>query len=310
MAIRFSDATVALMAGDVGLRRALAGGHLTLYTGSQPASANDSIGTAQPIISFTKDDGVYVAGIRAQWKVTFTNSTISDTITSIKIGGAAGTNSFEILGTTVVASASDDTVLAAQVAAQINSNIGNCDFTATSALGVVTISAPKSSGTAFNSCLMVIAGSGITSTYDPVGGGVFTTGVASSNGLTFGEPANGTGLSPVEDVFYIEKSASEIWKGKNGFGPATSAATAVYTGIVNGTTYTAGWGRLCASNADDGSTATSGATGYIRVDFSVGTSGTDLIMTPAATFAVNTNSGAEIESVLGSFRLKIDKKMA
>jgi len=310
MAIRFSDAATALMAGDVGLRRALSGAHLVFYTGTQPTSGNSSIGTSQPIIAFTVNDGVYVADTKAQWKVTFTDTTANDTITSIKIGGAAGTNSFDILGGTVTASATDDTTLAIQVAAAINANIANCDFTATSSSGVVTISAPKGSGTAFNSCLMVVAGSGVTSTYDPVGGGVFTTGVASSNGLTFGAPLDGASLSPAEDIFYIEKSSTETWKGKNGFGPATAAATAVFTGIVNGTTYTAGWARICASSGDDGSTATSGETGYIRVDFSVGTSGTDFVMSPTATFAVNTTSGAEIESVINSFRLKINKKMA
>ena len=53
MAIRFSDAATALMAGDCGLRRALSNASITFYTGSQPDSANTGYGTSQPIISFT-----------------------------------------------------------------------------------------------------------------------------------------------------------------------------------------------------------------------------------------------------------------
>ena len=69
MAIRLSDAAAALMAGDVGLRRALAGAHMTFYTGTQPTSANNAIGTAQPIVAFTKDDSVQTEETLATWEL-------------------------------------------------------------------------------------------------------------------------------------------------------------------------------------------------------------------------------------------------
>lgn len=313
MAIRLSDAACALMAGDVGLRRSLAGAHITFYEGQQPDSANDNIGTSQSIISFTLNDSVWTGETRAQWKFTLTNTTLGDTCTSVKIGGAAGTNGFDILGGTVTATASDDTTMAAQITAAINANIANCDFTATASSGAVTITAPYGTGVALNTAIVVAAGSGITFTYNDGGGtgAVFTTGVASANGFTFSAPADGSGLAPAEDVFYIQKSVGETWKGKNGFGPAGSVATAVFAGIISGNSYTANWGRLCATAGDDGSAATSGESGYVRVDFSVGTtSAYDVVMQPTNEFVVNTASGYEIESALTSFRLKIDKNMA
>lgn len=313
MAIRYSDAAAALLAGDMGLRRVFANCHMVLYEGTQPTSANDTIGSSQPLISVTNSDGVWTAETRAQWKFTITNATASDTCTSVKIGGAAGTNAFDILGGTVTISDTNDTTAASEIAAAINANIANGGFTATSSSGAVTITAPKCSGAAFNTCIVIAAGSGLTFTYNDGGGtgAVFTTGVAAVNGLLFAEAANGTALDPAEDVFYIQKLSTQTWKGKNGFGPATAAASAVFSGIINGTTKTAGWGRLYASAGDDGSAATSGATGYIRMDFSVGTaSPADAIMTPAATFLMNTASGSEVETVINSFRLKVDKALA
>jgi hypothetical protein len=192
------------------------------------------------------------------------------------------------------------------VVTQINSNIANAGFTASSVAGAVTITAPIGLGTAMNSCLMVIAGSGVTSTMDPVGGGVLVTGVAPAYALTFDPPVVNADLL----TYDLVKPTAQVWKGKNGFGPATAAATAVYTGIVTGTTYTAGWGRLICSSGDDGLSATTMATtAYRRCDFSVGTSGTDFVMSPAATFLVNTTSGSEIETTINTFTLKVKKAM-
>jgi hypothetical protein len=321
MAIRFSDAATALMAGDTGLRRALSNASVTFFTGTQPASANESYGSAQPIISFTLSDGVLTQEVQALAVFDFTGITTAETLTSVTVSG------IEILGATVTY-ATSDTATAAAIAAQINKYNGALDINATSSGTSVTVYAPKNSGTALNNATIVATGTGVwngaaahmksgavAATATPntwssgngrfgSGAGGNTAGVAAANGLTFDVPVDDT------TSYKLSKPSTETWKGKNGFGPATSAATAVYSGIVNGTTYTAGWGRILISNGDDGSTATSGLTGYIRVDFSVGTSGTDFIMSPAATFTVNTASGSEIETTINSFNLKVAKNMA
>lgn len=302
MAIRLSDAAAYALTGDQGLRKALSNSHIVFYTGTQPLSANASIGSSQAIISFTKNDGQFTPETRAQWKFAITDTTAGDTVTTIYIGG------FEILGGTVTATTSVDNDLAALVAAQINTNIRNCDFTATASTNNVTITAPKGTGTAWNLAAIVCAGSGVTFTYDPVGGGVKTSGITALNGITFDDPLNGSSLSPAQDVYYIAKPSGETWSGKNGFGPATSSSSTVFTGIVNGTTYTAGWGRIYASSSDDGSSATSGNTGYIRVDFSIGTDNADFLVSPTADFTCNTTT--PIESVIDSFVLQLKKKMA
>lgn len=301
MAIRYSDATTALIAGDVGLRRALSGAHLVFYTGTQPSSANNTPGTSQAILAFTIGDGVYVAETQATWQTTLSGWASGGGLSSIKIDNA------EILGTTVISTESL-AVLGENIAEQINSNIGNVDYTATYGVagsGVLEITAPIGTGAFMNSCVLTTTTTGtLTSTLGSAGA-VITTGVTMSNGLTFNAPLDGAGLATPYNGFYIEKPAAEVWKGKNGFGPATAAATALFSGIVDGSTYTAGWGRLCASSGDDGSTATSGDDGYIRLDFSVGTGSEDFTMSPSATFTVNTASGSEIETVINTFRLKV-----
>jgi hypothetical protein len=297
MAIRFSDAATALMAGDVGLRRALANATVTFFTGDQPASANTGYGSAQPIISFTKDDAVYTPNIEQTWKVTFSTYTPTTTIDTVKI------DNLDILGGATSFGADIATGCAA-IAAAINANIYNCDFTATATATEVIVKAPRASGAFFNSGVLTVTKTGgtLTATVN----GVITTGVTGGNGLTFDTPAENVDTLS----FDLVKPTAQTWKGKNGFGPATSAATAVFSGIATGTTYTAGWGRITCDSGDSGSTATSGASGYVRVDFSVGTSGTDFIMSPAATFTVNTTSGSEIETTLNSFRLRVKKNMA
>jgi len=300
MAIRLSDAAAALMAGDCGLRRALSGAHMVFYTGTQPTTANDTPGSSQAIIAFTQDDGVYVAETRPVWSGVLSG-----------LAGTAGLSSivmdnWEILGATVTGTVLD--TIGADIATQINDNIAALDFYATYDTGTDTLSiyGPHGVGTSMNSMVLSVTTTGtLTFTHTGGTGAVDTSGVAVANGLTFDAPADGAGLSTPEDVFYITKPSGETWKGKNGFGPATAAATAVFSGIVNGNAYTAGWGRICASSGDDGSSATSGESGYIRLDFSVGTGSADFLMTPTASFTVNTTSGSEIESVINTFRLKI-----
>lgn len=301
MAIRLSDAAAALMAGDVGLRRALANAHMVFYTGSQPSSANSGIGTSQPIVAFTVDDGVLTEETLANWEVVLSG-----------IAGTAGLSSLtldnmEILGSTVtnttLAGLADD------LADAVNAFIGNAGVTATSdGVDTVTIVAPKGSGASWNSMVLAATESGTVTATESSAGAVTVSGVAGVNGLTFDVQADGADLVPAETNFYIAKPSGVTWKGKNGFGPADAAATAVFTGIVDGSSYTAGWGRICASPGDDGEGATSGESGYIRLDFSVGTTSQDFIISPSASLTVNTTGGSEIESIINTFKLKVSKQ--
>lgn len=303
MAIRLSDAAAALMAGDVGLRRALANAHMVFYTGTQPSSANSGKGTSQPIVAFTKDDGVLTEETLATWEIVFSAITGTAGLSSLKL------DNMEILGSTVT-----NTTLggvADDVADAINAFVGNAGVTAVSdTVDTVTVTAPKGSGASWNSMVIVGTESGTITCTETGGGAAQTSGVAGVNGLTFDVAADGADLVPAESNFYIAKPSGETWKGKNGFGPADAVATAVFSGITDGNSYTAGWGRICASPGDDGEAATSGADGYIRVDFSIGTSTEDFVISPSASLTVNTGAGSEIESVLNTFKLKVAKQPA
>lgn len=303
MAIRLSDAAAALMAGDVGLRRALANAHMTFYTGSQPSSANSGIGTSQPIVAFTKDDSVLTEETLATWQIVFSAITGTAGLSSLKL------DNIEILGTTITSTTLP--LVANAVATQINTFVGNAGVTAVSdGVDTVTVTAPKGSGAFWNSAVILGVESGSITCTETGGGAVVVSGVTALNGLTFDVAADGADLAPAESNFYIAKPAGETWKGKNGFGPADAVATAVFTGITNGNSYTAGWGRICASPGDDGSGATVDADGYIRLDFSIGTSSEDFVISPSASLTVNTAGGSEIESVINTFKLKVSKQPA
>jgi hypothetical protein len=121
------------------------------------------------------------------------------------------------------------TVTAALIADAINrSGIAQ----ATSSGAVVTVTAPAGLGTQWNT--LALAAAGITCT-----GSNFASGVASVNGLYFGQPATGV----------IAKDSTAIWS---------------MSGIAAGT---AGWFRLYGSNDPEGATS---SVLYPRMDGSCG----------------------------------------
>lgn len=303
MALRYSDEAIKLMADDIGLRRAINGSHIVLFTGTQPVSANSSSGSSQPIISFTQDDGVYVAETRPVWQVTFSAILAETTISSVTIGG------IELLSSSVVESTIDD--LCSSLVSNINNNIGNLNFEATYSSGTVQILGPISIGPRMDNFKIAVSVSGtITIAYDDTShdGSVYIAGADNQNGLNFDSPKDGAMLSPAEDVFYLSKPTSDIWKGKNGYGPATVAQDTLFSGITHGQTYTAGWGRICSTSGDAGLVEANSINKYVRIDFSIGSANADCIMLPSPTFLVDT-SGTGIESNINSFLLKLNKKI-
>ena len=258
MAQRKSTGLVNFMADEGSAQNALANGRLYIYSGAQPASADDAI-SGTLLVTLTKGGGAFTAETRAQWKFTLTNTTAEDTVTSIKVG------SVELLSGTVIASATDDPTLATDIAANITANLANVGFTAVAVAGAVTITAPNGTGTSFNTASVVVTTSGVTVTYNDGGGtgAVFTTGVACVNGCNFTAPA----------AIGVLSKESTAWSG-----------VAVATG-------TAGWFRYKADSADtDGSSTT-----FKRLDGAVSTSGAELnlssvAITAGATITVNTGS--------------------
>jgi hypothetical protein len=292
MSVRFSDAAIALQIGDVGLRRALSNASITFFTGSQPASANTGYGTSQPIISFTNADAQLVPETRARWEVTFSDTTASDTLDTLLVGGIS------LISGVMTAATTSDSDLAEAVALNINSSVYNLGFTATANGGLLTVIAPIGTGDKLNTAILSGTATGITLTLSSAGA-TTTSGVTSTGGLIFDSPvAYNLG-------FELVKPSGQTWSGRNGFGPAESSDSTLYSGVVNGTTYTAGWARILCSPGDTGVNDTSGEDGYIRVDLSVGASGSDILMSPAATFYVDTTYATSMVTALNSFRVKV-----
>lgn len=273
--LRMSDALTALMAGDVGLRRALSNCYVNFYTGSQPTDANQApIG--QKIIAFRKGTlgtEVVTMPVRPEWKLTLSGTT-SGSLDTVKVAG------FDVLGGAVTY-ATSFTNTAALAAAQINSNIANIDFTARSSGADLYIKGPYGVGTGMNALALTATATTLTATVagdgTPTGSGG-TAGVAAANTSNFLPPVDGASLSPVLYAMQLQKEAS-AWSGKAGFDHSNSAIA----GFTSGT-LTAGWCRIIASAGDD-NTLSTGVDGFLRLDMSVGTSATDVIMSPSAGFA-------------------------
>lgn len=267
MAKRLSTGFVNGLTQDGGFSQLLSNGVIEIYTGAQPATA-DAASTGTLLCTFTKAGGVYTAETVATSKIDLTGITTDETITSITVAG------IEILGTTVTY-ATSDTVTAAAVAAAINTNLSVTSISASATGAVIIISAPKNSGIKFNNATIVAAGTGVwngtashfqsngvaasatPNTWSSgdgrfgSGAGGSIAGVAAINGLNFTYPNATTGVL-VKEV--------AAWQG-----------TAVATG-------TAGWFRFKGDNTSSSVPSTTA----IRYDGSVGTSGSDMIVSSTA----------------------------
>jgi hypothetical protein len=294
MAIRQSDALTYLSAGDVGIRRALANAHLTFFTGQQPLSANTGYLTngSQPIISFTLDDLIYAPTVDHVWKATFSAYTAGPTsIVSVNIDGINLLSGPVSFGQTIAEGCS-------LLANAITVNPHNGGYTATATATEIFVKAPFGTGALTSAGVLGIASDGLGVLTITING-TSTAGVSGVNGFIFNLPIdNGATVDLV-------KVSTETWKGRNGYGPATSGRDIQFDGIQNGQTYTAGWCRFCSSAGDNGAADTSGINGFIRLDLSVGAVGSDVTMTPAPTFLVNTVT--PVETPINNFTIRIKK---
>jgi hypothetical protein len=255
MALRFSTGTRSAVAGPFGWRAALANGRLKIYTGAQPASADDAT-TGTLLATFTLSGGAFTAETRPT--ATLTLSGASGSVDTVTVGD------FSIIENAVNYT-SDLTTTAAALATEINNSLTFPDFTATSSTATVTIYAPYGLGAGdgqtvatTSTTLAVSINGGSSST---LGGTGATAGVSAVNGLNWAYP----------DVSGVLSKESTTWQ-------ATAAATG-----------TAGWFRFEADGTDDQGSSTT----YRRFDGSIGTSGADMILsnlsiTSGSTQTINT----------------------
>lgn len=190
MTLRISTAFRNFMAKNGSIARALNGGAIDVYSGSQPATADAAV-TGTLLCTFTKSGGSLTNEVIATGTVTLT-------------GGASGSvdtvtvNSVNIIPQGAVAFNTSLTQTATDLAAAINSSPSSPEYTATSSGAVVTISANPGTGTGPNTFVVTATLTTITASYANMSGGV-----ASANGLSFGAPSSGT----------FSKLATETWSG-------------------------------------------------------------------------------------------------
>lgn len=190
MTLRLSSAARNYMHSG-GLKKALQGGKLLIYSGAQPANA-DAAPTGTLLCTVTRASGAHTAEVLATGTVTLT-------------GGASGSvdtvtvNSVNILDTAVPFNTSL-TQTAADLAAAINLSESTPEYTATSSGAVVTISASRGSGATPNTFAVAATLTTITASYAAMSGGVTAV-----NGLRFDAPTAGT----------LAKRTGETWSGVN-----------------------------------------------------------------------------------------------
>lgn len=240
MTLRLSSGLRNFLNETGSLKQALANGTIKVYDGSQPATA-DAATTGTLLCTYTVGSASRTAEVLPTGVITLTGSSGSiDTLTI---------NSKEIMGSSTAYDTSL-TVTAAAVVTKINNNPKNQQYTASSSLGVITITGRPGMGTQYNGAAIghteTTLTVTITSTTFGSGTGGSVAGVNAANGLTFGDSAAGV----------LTKSSTETWSG------------------VAGASGTAGWFRFYGSVADAGSLDS--AELYIRLDGNVATSGANL----------------------------------
>ena len=249
MALRFSTGLRNFLNEGGSVKQALNNGKIYIYSGTQPALANDAAsGTLLAII--TKASGALTEEVQAVGTVSLTGGA-SGSVDTITVNGLA------ILPAAVTFNASL-TQTAVDIVAAINNNPQNLLFVATSAVGVVTITAKPGLGALANGWVVASTATTITKTDANMAGGV-----TAINGLTFGDAASGT----------LVKNPLETW-----------------TGVGLGVGGTAGWFRFEGAVADTEAADTTD--NLIRLDGNIATSGANLNMssTTIATGATQTIS--------------------
>lgn len=233
-------------------RSAFTGGVLEVFTGPQPATA-DAATAGTKLVRFTASAGTHVPEVRATGTITLTGG--AGSVDTIKVGG------IEILGVSVPFDTSL-TVTAAAVAAQINAFHGHKLVTASSVLGVVTLTAARGYGATVNNVDVTTTTTTLGATDVDLGDA--TLGVSAVNGLSFEEVAAGL----------LAKLATQQWSG---------------FGLADGTV---GYFRLKGAILDSDAEDSAGL--FCRMDGNVATAGADMN-------ASSTTLAADALHIVGEF---------
>ncbi len=254
MGLRISTGLRDFMLERGSLKRALNGGRLQLYSGSQPTSPND-VPNGTLLNTITLASGANTAEVLSQGSVTLATGTTFTTFDSLTVDG------INIMSAVIAWDTDLDTSLQL-VVDNINDNLSMPDYSASYNSGTdkITITALPGTGTSPNGLVVASASTGGDATWTDVNMGTETSGVASANGLDFGDASSGQLVK-----------GSGVWSG-----------AAVATG-------TAGWFRVEGSVDDDDSSSTT----LIRLDGNIGTTGADLnvsstTITSGATTTIDT----------------------
>lgn len=258
MTLRYSPALQNFVAQTGSWKRAFDNGHILIYSGTQPATANLAV-TGTLLATITSSSGAKTNETLATGVLTLSGTTSGsvDTVTLLGV---------EIMGSATAYNTSLNQT-ATDVALKINRNPKNCFVVAstTGASAVITLTARPGFGALLNSAALTITSttmtSAVTSTSFGSGTGGSVAGVNAANGLLMDYSA-AAGV--------MTKDSTQTWSG-----------VAVATG-------TAGWFRYCSSVVDAGALDSSAV--FMRMDGSIATSGSDLTMTSTSvvTSAVQT----------------------
>jgi hypothetical protein len=237
MALRISTGLRDFMLERGSLKRALNGGKLKIYSGSQPTSPDD-VPNGTLLLTVSLASGAITNEVLSQGSVTLNTGTTFTTFDSLTVDG------INIMSAVVAWDTDLDTSLQA-VVDNINDNVSTPDYIASYNAGSdkITITALPGTGTSPNTFVVASASTGGDATWTDVNMGSETAGVAAVNGLDFGDAASG-----------------QLVKG-----------SAVWSGVA-GATGTAGWFRFEGSVDDDDSSSTT----LLRLDGNIGTTGADL----------------------------------
>lgn len=243
MSLRFSPALQNFIAETGSWKNAFDGGSILVYTGAQPASPDLAV-TGTLLATITNNSGALTPETLATGVITFTSSGGSvDTLTLLGV---------EIMGSST-AYTTDLTTTAAAVATKINRNPKNKFVIATSALGVLTLTARRGFGTLLNSAALACT---------------TTTMVATITSTSFGSGTGGSfaGVDVVNGLLMDFNAA---------FGVMTKRADQTWSGS-GAATGTAGWFRYYSSVSDAGALDSSAL--YLRMDGAIATSGAEMNM--------------------------------
>lgn len=230
MALRLSNGTRNFLLQHGSFRDALEGGELQIYSGSQPANANNApSGTLLAVI--TTNSQTRVAEVLATGSVDLTGGA-AGSVDQITVDGA------DIMDNPVTFNSSLEQT-AIDVATEINQSQSSPEYRAEAGGTLVTITAKRGSGAAPNGFVVASIASTIT-TADTA----FAGGVDSANGLRMGNAANGT----------IVKHPTDTWTG-----PGVANGTAGWFRFVGSVADGGGTDAVEQEIRVDGQIATSGA---------------------------------------------------